>query len=133
MRAAAERGDVDGALAALDHHRLLCAHRDGPFGVRLWNRRIEAWLTAETGDPLYDRAYVGRPLLVTANDHQLGIYNGDSGVVVLTPTGPDVASLTATPTGLAWAGARGPGALSAGSSSVTWRIRAMRTSGTPTC
>jgi exodeoxyribonuclease V alpha subunit len=88
VRAAAERGDVDGALAALDHHRLLCAHRDGPFGVRLWNRRIEAWLTAETGDPLYDRAYVGRPLLVTANDHQLGVYNGDSGVVVLTPTGP---------------------------------------------
>ena len=41
-----------------------------------------------TGDPLHERAYVGRPLLVTANDHQLGVYNGDSGVVVLTPTGP---------------------------------------------
>jgi exodeoxyribonuclease V alpha subunit len=88
VRAAAERGDVERALEALDHHRLLCAHRDGPYGVRHWNRRIEAWLTAETGDPLYDRAYVGRPLLVTANDHQLGIYNGDSGVVVLTPAGP---------------------------------------------
>ncbi|WP_374454302.1 exodeoxyribonuclease V subunit alpha [Nocardioides sp.] len=88
VRDAAERGDVTGALAALDHHRLLCAHRDGPYGVRHWNRRIEHWLTAETGDPLYERAYVGRPLLVTANDHQLGVYNGDSGVVVLTPEGP---------------------------------------------
>lgn len=88
VRDAAERGDVAGALAALDRHRLLCAHRDGPFGVRHWNRRIEHWLTAETGDPLFERAYVGRPLLVTANDHQLGVYNGDSGVVVLTPTGP---------------------------------------------
>jgi exodeoxyribonuclease V alpha subunit len=88
VRDAAERGDVPGALAALDHHRLLCAHRDGPFGVRHWNRRIEHWLTAETGDPLHERAYVGRPLLVTANDHQLGVYNGDSGVVVLTPDGP---------------------------------------------
>jgi exodeoxyribonuclease V alpha subunit len=87
VRDAAERGDVTGALAALDRHRLLCAHRDGPFGVRHWNRRIEHWLTAETGDPLHDRAYVGRPLLVTANDHQLGVYNGDSGVVVRTPTG----------------------------------------------
>ncbi|WP_439937880.1 exodeoxyribonuclease V subunit alpha [Nocardia sp. N13] len=88
VRDAAERGDVPGALTALDHHRLLCAHRDGPFGVRHWNRRIEHWLTAETGDPLHERAYVGRPLLVTANDHQLGVYNGDSGVVVLTPEGP---------------------------------------------
>jgi exodeoxyribonuclease V alpha subunit len=88
VRDAAERGDVAGALAALDRHRLLCAHRDGPFGVRHWNRRIEHWLTTETGDPLFERAYVGRPLLVTANDHQLGVYNGDSGVVVLTPSGP---------------------------------------------
>jgi exodeoxyribonuclease V alpha subunit len=88
VRDAAEHGDVDGALRALDHHRLLCAHRDGPFGVRHWNRRIEHWLTAETGDPLFERAYIGRPLLVTANDHQLGVYNGDSGVVVLMPGGP---------------------------------------------
>ncbi|MBM7510896.1 exodeoxyribonuclease V alpha subunit [Nocardioides cavernae] len=88
VRDAAERGDVTGALAALDRHRLLCAHRDGPYGVRHWNRRIEHWLTAVTGDPLHERAYVGRPLLVTANDHQLGVYNGDSGVIVLTPAGP---------------------------------------------
>lgn len=88
VRDAAEHGDVAGALRALDHHRLLCAHRDGPYGVRHWNRRIEQWLTAETGDPLFERAYVGRPLLVTANDHQLGVYNGDSGVVVATPAGP---------------------------------------------
>ncbi len=52
VRDAAERGDVTGALAALDRHRLLCAHRDGPYGVRHWNRRIEHWLTAVTGDPL---------------------------------------------------------------------------------
>ncbi|MBL0746411.1 exodeoxyribonuclease V subunit alpha [Nocardioides baculatus] len=88
VRDAAEHGDVAGALRALDQHRLLCAHRDGPYGVRHWNRRIEQWLTAETGDPLFERAYIGRPILVTANDHQLGVYNGDSGVVVRTPGGP---------------------------------------------
>ncbi|MCF6378216.1 exodeoxyribonuclease V subunit alpha [Nocardioides KLBMP 9356] len=88
VRDAAEHGEVEGALRALDQHRLLCAHRDGPYGVRHWNRRIEQWLTAETGDPLFERAYIGRPLLVTANDHQLGVYNGDSGVVVRTPGGP---------------------------------------------
>ena len=85
VRDAAAAGDGAKALAALDRHRLLCAHRDGPFGVRHWNRRIEQWLTQETGDPLYESAYLGRPVLVTANDYTLGIYNGDTGVVVDTP------------------------------------------------
>lgn len=90
-RAAAERGDARAALDALDRHRLLCAHRDGPFGVQHWNRRIESWLTAETGDPLYERAYLGRPMLVTANDYALGVLNGDSGVVVAQGNGVRVA------------------------------------------
>lgn len=87
VRDAAVAGDMARALAALDRHRLLCAHRDGPYGVRHWNRRIEQWLAAETGDPLYERDYLGRPLLVTANDHALRIYNGDTGVVVAMPDG----------------------------------------------
>lgn len=87
VRDAAAAGDGPKALAALERHRLLCAHRDGPFGVRHWNRRIEQWLTQETGDPLYESAYLGRPVLVTANDYTLGIYNGDTGVVVDTAAG----------------------------------------------
>lgn len=86
-RDAAMRNDARGALEALATHRLLCAHRDGPYGVTTWNRRVEQWITAETGDPLYDPFYVGRPLLVTANDYALGTYNGDAGVVVRTDTG----------------------------------------------
>jgi len=81
VRERAWAGDADGALAALDGHRLLCAHRES---VRHWNRQVEHWLAEETGDPLYEPMYVGRPLLVTANDYGLGIYNGDTGVVVRT-------------------------------------------------
>ncbi|MDP3967039.1 MAG: exodeoxyribonuclease V subunit alpha [Nocardioides sp.] len=87
LRAAAEAGDVAGSLAALDDHRLLCAHRDGPAGVRHWNRLVEQWLAEATGEHL-GRSYVGRPLLVTANDYALGVLNGDTGVVVRTPAGP---------------------------------------------
>lgn len=82
VRSAAEAGDAEAAVAALDRHRLLCAHREGPHGVRHWNRQAEHWLAEATGDPLYEPMYVGRPLLVTANDYGLGVYNGDSGVVV---------------------------------------------------
>ena len=56
--------------------------------MRHWNRQVEHWLSEATGDPLHEPMYVGRPLLVTANDYGLGVYNGDAGVVVRTATGP---------------------------------------------
>jgi exodeoxyribonuclease V alpha subunit len=82
MREAAQFGADDVALATLDEHRLLCAHREGPYGVRHWNRQVEQWLSEATGQPPWSEWYPGRPLLVTANDHGLHIYNGDTGVVV---------------------------------------------------
>lgn len=85
---AAGAGDAEGAMAALAAHRLLCAHREGPFGVRTWNRYAETWLTEDTGLPFYDQNYVGRPLLVTANDYATGVLNGDTGVIVASTT-PD--------------------------------------------
>jgi large repetitive protein len=71
------------AQRTLDTHRLLCAHRHGPYGVTRWTTQLESWLTtavprgADDGD-----WYPGRPLLVTANDYETGLYNGDTGVVV---------------------------------------------------
>ncbi|HEU4811007.1 MAG TPA: exodeoxyribonuclease V subunit alpha [Nocardioides sp.] len=84
VRSAALAGDADAAVAALDRHRLLCAHREGPHGVQHWNRLVERWLGEATGSPVGwgQEWYVGRPLLVTANDYGLGLFNGDTGVVV---------------------------------------------------
>ncbi|MCH9728995.1 MAG: exodeoxyribonuclease V subunit alpha [Actinomycetia bacterium] len=87
LRHAALLGDAQAALAILGGHRLLCAHRQGPFGVAQWNRQVESWLTEETGQPMWSQWYAGRPLLVTTNDYGLGIYNGDAGVVVASPEG----------------------------------------------
>jgi exodeoxyribonuclease V alpha subunit len=83
LREAAVRGDAPGALSVLDDHRLLCAHRRGRYGVRYWNGQVERWLTEETGDPIWSSWYAGRPVLVTANDYGLGLYNGDTGATVL--------------------------------------------------
>ncbi|MGZ4582828.1 MAG: exodeoxyribonuclease V subunit alpha [Mycobacterium sp.] len=82
VREAAALGADAVALKALDGHRLLCAHRHGPFGVEQWNRRVHRWLTEESGLPVWSEWYAGRPLLVTANDYGLRVYNGDTGVVV---------------------------------------------------
>ncbi len=87
VRTAALAGDPAAAVAALDRHRLLCAHREGPYGVRHWNRQVERWVAEETGQPVYGEWYVGRPLLVTTNDHTLEIYNGETGAAVQLPDG----------------------------------------------
>ncbi len=80
---AAERGDAAAALEALDRHRLLCAHRRGPRGVQHWSALAARWINDE--HPVLPRAdgrYAGEPLMVTANDYEIGLYNGDTGVVV---------------------------------------------------
>ncbi len=82
MIAAARGGDVAAALADLDRHRLLCAHRRGPFGVASWSRRVEEWLAAIADIDPSTTWYPGRPVLVTQNAPELGLFNGDTGVVV---------------------------------------------------
>lgn len=81
--AAARGGDAHGALEALGAFRLLCAHRRGPYGVSTWMPAVEGWLAGEidaAGGRVRD--YPGRPLLITANDYDLNLFNGDTGVVV---------------------------------------------------
>ena len=86
VRERAEAEDARGALQALDGQRLLCAHREGPYGVRRWNGLVERWLAEDAGTDLAGGPisgwYVGRPLLVTTNDYALDVYNGEIGVVV---------------------------------------------------
>ncbi|MGH9178837.1 MAG: ATP-binding domain-containing protein, partial [Acidimicrobiales bacterium] len=65
--------------------RVLCAHRQGPYGVTTWTSAAERWLRAALpgyGPGPAGRWYAGQPLLVTENDYGLGLFNGDTGVVV---------------------------------------------------
>ncbi|WP_216906770.1 exodeoxyribonuclease V subunit alpha [Nocardia noduli] len=89
VTSAALEGDAAGALTALESHRLLCAHRQGPFGVERWDRMAAEWAAAGGAGPESALApwYPGQPLLVTANDHEARIYNGDTGVIVRLPDG----------------------------------------------
>jgi exodeoxyribonuclease V alpha subunit len=73
-------GDADAALEALSSVRVLCAHREGPFGVSRWNWQFEQWLSAD--GPRLSEFYVGRPVLVTRNDPANDVFNGDLGVVI---------------------------------------------------
>ena len=66
---------------AFPARRVLCAHRRGPFGVGRFNRLVERGLRAR-GVLDREEFYVGRPIIVTRNDRQTGLSNGDTGVVV---------------------------------------------------
>jgi len=84
---AARAGDASAAITALGTFRILCAHRRGPHGVATWMPRVESWLATELpGFAAEGPWYIGRPLLVTENDHSIRLYNGDTGVVVASPT-----------------------------------------------
>lgn len=90
---AALRGDATAALELLNRHRLLCAHRAGPYGVAHWNALVRSWIDEHLGlPPTADGWSVGRTLIVTSNDRALGLFNGDTGVVI---AGPDGAPLAA--------------------------------------
>jgi len=86
MISAAQAGEAEAALEALAGFRILCAHRRGPYGVSTWTARTEGWLELELpGVATGERWYPGRPLLVTENDYELGLNNGDTGVVIQEP------------------------------------------------
>ncbi|WP_226363684.1 exodeoxyribonuclease V subunit alpha [Pseudonocardia abyssalis] len=90
LAAAARAGDVEAAVGGLDAHRVLCAHRRGPYGVARWTTDIDRWLGQ--GRPgARDLWYPGRAVLVTINDYDAGLFNGDTGVAVDTPDGLRVA------------------------------------------
>jgi exodeoxyribonuclease V alpha subunit len=81
---AARQGDAVRALRQLASFRLLCAHRHGPLGVAQWTETVESWLREEGPgfEPGTSSRYAGLPLLVTRNDYELRLNNGDTGVVV---------------------------------------------------
>ena len=70
-------------LTLFSQARVLCALTQGPFGVSGLNLSIEHALTQQKLiSPGNDIFYPGRPIMVTQNDHALGLYNGDIGIVV---------------------------------------------------
>ena len=79
-------------LVAFDRVRLLCAVREGEWGVAGMNLAVERALAAEGGQAPRTAGswYEGRPVMVTRNDPALGVSNGDIGIA-LAPQAPGAA------------------------------------------
>jgi exodeoxyribonuclease V alpha subunit len=87
---AALAGDASAALRSLEEHRLLLAHRRGPAGVAYWAAVAAAWVADAVETDGTGPWPPGLPLLVTTNDRDTGLYNGDTGVVIADGAGGTV-------------------------------------------
>ncbi len=76
-----EAREPEAAFAALSRFRVLCALRRGPQGVESVNRAIEDRLFPRRNREFYDH----RAILITRNDPETGLNNGDVGVVLPDP------------------------------------------------
>ena len=74
------------ALKEFTKFQVLCAVRDGPWGVDNLNQRIASSLGLPT-----EGWYAGRPVLVTRNDYNLKLMNGDVGLCLHHASGLRVA------------------------------------------
>lgn len=81
----------DGArkLHALERFRVLCAHRRGPYGQLAIDAGIEAELRRTGFITSSSERYDGRPIIVTQNDYQARLFNGDVGVLLRDPLSPE--------------------------------------------
>ena len=70
-----------GLLKQLTHQQLLSGLRSGPFGVEQLNQRLTHYLQQQDLAPEREW-YAGRPVMMTRNDYQLGLMNGDVGLTL---------------------------------------------------
>lgn len=80
--ALAVRSNMRSAFDAFARFRVLAATREGARGVAGLNARMEKHARNLIGASAIGAWYAGRPVLVTRNDPQLSIYNGDIGLTL---------------------------------------------------
>ncbi|AKC60433.1 Exodeoxyribonuclease V alpha chain [Blochmannia endosymbiont of Camponotus (Colobopsis) obliquus] len=70
-------------LKKFNMYKILCAVREGSFGIYQINKYIETVLINNNIikiDNTYN--YIGRPIIITSNDTSLELYNGDCGLIL---------------------------------------------------
>jgi exodeoxyribonuclease V alpha subunit len=79
---AAHASWVSSVLKAFERFRILCAVHQGDWGTQALNAAVQKALADAGLLHIQGEWYEGRPVMVTRNDAQLGVFNGDVGVVL---------------------------------------------------
>ncbi|MDP4612476.1 MAG: exodeoxyribonuclease V subunit alpha [Limnohabitans sp.] len=73
---------VRSVLQAFERFRILCAVHQGDWGTQGLNAAVQKALADAELLKVTGEWFAGRPVMVTRNDAQLGVFNGDVGVVL---------------------------------------------------
>ena len=76
-------------LLAFERFRILCAVHQGDWGTEGLNAAVQKALADQGWIKPQGEWFAGRPVMVTRNDAQLGVFNGDVGVVLPNAEGQD--------------------------------------------
>lgn len=71
---------IGAVIHHFDDYRILAAVRHGYLGLTALNEQIEACILKQTAQAKTGEWYTGRPVMMTYNDYQLGLSNGDIGI-----------------------------------------------------
>ncbi|MEB4674376.1 exodeoxyribonuclease V subunit alpha [Enterobacteriaceae bacterium G50] len=79
-----QQADPAEIIQAFGEYQLLCALREGPWGVSGLNQQLELSLVRHRmiAPQRHSRWYEGRPVMIARNDSALGLFNGDIGVAL---------------------------------------------------
>ena len=75
-------GGISSVFDKFAQFKIFCAIRQGPFGVVAVNSAVEQILKDENMIKPGVKWYHGRPVLITRNDYNLRLFNGDVGIVL---------------------------------------------------
>jgi exodeoxyribonuclease V alpha subunit len=75
-------------IDSFNHYRVLCAMRAGEFGVEGMNIAITDSLKQTKLINPQNEFYLGRPIIIQSNDYNLGLFNGDIGLILQDSTKP---------------------------------------------
>ena len=74
--------DVQTVHTQFNQYQLLAATKEGPYGINALNQRIEQKLHQCGFIDLSQKLYVGLPIMISQNDYQLNLFNGDIGILL---------------------------------------------------
>ncbi|HWV64239.1 exodeoxyribonuclease V subunit alpha, partial [Chitinophaga sp.] len=73
--------DIAAALKLLNAQRVLTAVREGPQGLYTVNKKIEKYLSDKKLIAANTEFYENRPVILTRNYYEHGLFNGDTGII----------------------------------------------------
>lgn len=76
-----EEKNIEKALKKLNDLKVLCAVREGEFGIYALNEKIQKYLQNKKLIQINNEFYENRPVIVNSNNYELGLFNGDIGIV----------------------------------------------------